>query len=328
MNKKLNIGVIGCSQIAERSVIPAMQALSDYFTVVGVASRDADKASAYADRLGLVAVVGYDALLDLSGLDAVYIPLPNGLHAEWIEKALNQGLHVLVEKSLACSFEEVQGLNHLAEAKGLALVENFQFRFHRQLQVIQDVVASGRLGALRCVRSTFGFPPFPDVDNIRYDLALGGGALLDAGAYTLKVSQILLGMDLKVSAANLNHDTGSDVDIWGGAYLQQQDGTLFAELAFGFDQQYQCSLEIWGSKGRLTTNRLFTAPPGFSAELLIESGMEREVIAVEPDNHFENMLQHFHCLATQAKGRSAEYAQNINQARLIAEVFALTQKST
>ena len=328
MKTKLNIGVIGCAQIAERSVIPAMQALAEYFTVVGVASRDASKADAYADRLGVSAVVGYDALLDIPDLNAVYIPLPNGLHAEWIEKALDKGLHVLVEKSLACSLEEVQRLNQLAEAKGLALVENFQFRFHRQLQVVQNVVASGRLGALRCVRSSFGFPPFPDADNIRYDQALGGGALLDAGAYTLKVSQLLMGMDLKVSAANLNSEAGSEVDIWGGAYLQQKDGALFAELAFGFDQQYQCSLEIWGSKGRLTTNRLFTAPPGYCAELIIESGMEREVIAVEPDNHFENMLQHFYRLATVADGRAAEYAQNINQARLIAEVFALAKIST
>ena len=328
MNKKLNIGVIGCAQIAERSVIPAMQALADYFTVAGVASRDADKASAYADRLGLPAIVGYDALLDLPDLDAVYIPLPNGLHAEWIEKALNKGLHVLVEKSLACSQEAVQRLNQIAEEKGLALVENFQFRFHRQLQVVHDVVASGRLGALRCVRSTFGFPPFQDADNIRYDKELGGGALLDAGAYTLKVSQLLLGMDLKVSAANLNHDAGCEVDIWGGAYLQQQEGALFAELAFGFDQQYQCSLEIWSSKGRLTTNRLFTAPPGYSAELVIESGMEREVIVVEPDNHFENMLLHFYSLATGTDGRAAEYAQNNNQARLIAEVFAQAKVCT
>ena len=327
MKTKLNIGVIGCAQIAERSVIPAMQALAEYFTVVGVASRDASKADAYADRLGVSAVVGYDALLNISNLDAVYIPLPNGLHAEWIEKALDKGLHVLVEKSLACSLEEVQRLNQLAEAKGLALVENFQFRFHRQLQAVQDVVASGRLGALRCVRSSFGFPPFPDADNIRYDQALGGGALLDAGAYTLKVSQLLLGMNIEVSAANLKSEAGSEVDIWGGAYLQEQEGSLFAELAFGFDQQYQCSLEILGSKGRLTTNRLFTAPPGYSAELLIESGMDQEVITIEPDNHFKNMLQHFYCLATEESGRAAEYAQKINQARLIAEVFAQAKVS-
>lgn len=317
-----NIGILGCAQIAERSVIPAIQSLGEEFNVLGVASRDAGKAEACGQRLGIPAVVGYDALLEVSDLDAVYIPLPNGLHAEWIEKALNKGIHVLVEKSLACTLEEVTRLNELAAAKGLALVENFQFRFHPQIQVIKDIVDSGRIGDLRCMRSSFGFPPFPDADNIRYDKALGGGALLDAGAYTLKVSQLLLGADLTVAAANLNCGDSSEVDIWGGAYLQQSEGPLFSEVAFGFDQQYRCGVELWGSTGRLTTNRVFTAPAEYHAEILIESGMDSEVVKVEAANHFMNMLKHFHSLISDAGGRASEYSQNINQARLIHEVFA------
>lgn len=319
--KKLNIGILGCAQIAELSVIPAMQGVRSEFNVLGVASRDKSKANACAKRLGVTPVLGYDALLDLGGLDAIYIPLPNGLHAEWIEKALNKGIHVLVEKSLACTLEEVTRLNELAASKQLALVENFQFRFHPQLKAIEEIVASGRIGRLRSMRSSFGFPPFSDAENIRYDKALGGGALLDAGAYTLKLSQIFLGSDLNVAAANLNKDAGSEVDIWGGAYLKQTNGALFSEVAFGFDQQYQCSLELWGSKGRLTTNRVFTAPEGYEAEIVIESGMDRDVVKVEPANHFQNMLKHFYKIAVEGEGREQEYTQNINQARLIQEVF-------
>ena len=321
MSKKLNIGIIGCAQIAERSVIPAIQSLSELFVIAGVASRDIDKARAYADRLGLCPIEGYDALLELPDLDAVYIPLPNSLHAEWIEKSLNRGLHVLVEKSLACNHADAIRLNELASLKGLALVENFQFRFHPQLKAIQDLVRSGRIGELRCVRSSFGFPPFPDEDNIRYDKSLGGGALLDAGAYTLKISQIFLGHNLTVSAANLERDEGYEVDIWGGAYLKQNGGSLFSEVAFGFDHQYQCNLELWGSKGRITTKRLFTAPPGYVAEINIENGMEQEVLLIEPTNHFENMLCHFYGLANDPTGRDLEYKQNIKQAQLIEEVF-------
>lgn len=322
MKKVLNIAVIGCAQIAQRSVIPAIQELPELFNLVGIASRSASTVQPVAEQLGVPAFVGYEALLEAPALDAVYIPLPNGLHAEWIEKSLNRGLHVLVEKSLACTEEDVIRLNQLAASKSLALVENFQFRFHPQLKAIKVILDSGRIGALRCVRSSFGFPPFPDADNIRYDKTLGGGALLDAGAYTLKVSQIILGQGLTVAAANLESGEGDEVDIWGGAYLKEKDGSLFSEVAFGFDQQYQCSLELWGSKGRLTTNRLFTAPQNYSAELVIESGMDREVVIVEPANHFENMLRHFHRLIEDSAGRELEYAQNNNQARLIGEVFA------
>ena len=322
MSKKIKIGILGCAQIAGRSVIPAIQELEDLFEVVGVASRQESTVQPFAAKLGVPAVVGYDALLELPGLDAVYLPLPNGLHAEWIEKALAKRLHVLVEKSLACCHSEVVRLNELAASKSLALIENFQFRCHPQIQLIQEVLQSGRIGDLRCVRSSFGFPPFPDADNIRYDKALGGGALLDAGAYTLKISQMILGQNLTVAAANLESDGGQQVDIWGGAYLKQIDGPLFSEVAFGFDQQYQCNLELWGSKGRLTTNRLFTAPPNYSAEVIVEIGMEREVLSVEPANHFKKMLQHFYEATTRPDLRELEYAQNINQARLIAEVFA------
>lgn len=321
MEKIVNIGILGCAQIAERSVIPAMQSLEHEFNVLGLASRDATKATTCANKLGVSAVVGYDTLLNLADLHAVYIPLPNGLHAEWIEKSFNRGLHVLVEKSLACTLEEVTRLNELAASKGLALVENFQFRFHPQLKLIQEVVASGRLGELRCMRSSFGFPPFSDSGNIRYNKALGGGALLDAGAYTLKVSQLLLGLDLKVAAANLNQEKGSEVDIWGGAYLKQSGGAVFSEVAFGFDHHYQCSVELWGSKGRLTTNRIFTAPAGYEAEIIIESGMDREVVSVEPVNHFEKMLKYFHELVCGGASRDEEYLQNINQARLIEELL-------
>jgi predicted dehydrogenase len=123
-------------------------------------------------------------------------------------------------------------------------------------------VDGGQIGELRCVRASFGFPPFPDAGNIRYQPELGGGALLDVGAYPIKISQILLGENLSVTAAKTFVDSEKCVDIWGGGFLSQNDGPLFSEIAFGFDHHYQCGIELWGSRGKLTANRLFTAPPG------------------------------------------------------------------
>ena len=200
------------------------------------------------------------------------------------------------------------------------LFENFQFRFHSQLKYILDIVNSGKLGELRCVRSSFGFPPFPDKDNIRYQKELGGGALLDAGAYPIKISQILLGEKLNVSASTLSVDKERGVDIWGGAFLKQGNGDLFSEIAFGFDHFYQCNVEIWGSNGKLSTNRIFTAKPGFKPEIIIETSEGKELITLDSDNHFKNMLDHFYNLCVDATDRQEEYRQNINQARLISEM--------
>ena len=321
---KIRIGVLGAANIAVRSVIPAIESLQERFELVGIGSRNASKKQD-VDQQKLID--GYDNLLDNFSLDAVYIPLPNSLHFEWVRKALEKSIHVLVEKSLGCSYEEVVELNKLAAEKNLVLVENFQFRFHSQLKYVLDVVKEGKLGELRIVRSTFCFPPFPDKSNIRYKEELGGGALLDAGAYPVKISQLLLGEDLQVTSAVLNNED-QEVDIWGGAFLQQKNGKLFSEIAFGFDNYYQCSLEVVGSKGRLYTNRIFTAGEAVTPSILLETNSEGpKEIKLNPDNHFRNMLVHFSELIKGNQDAGAEYNANINQARLLQEIKTLAAKA-
>ena len=318
-NKIINIGVLGCANIAKHSVIPAMIEQNHLFCLKGIASRDGAKAESVASKFGCTPFGSYQSILEAGDLDAVYIPLPNSLHAEWVERALDSGLHVLVEKSLACTFDEVADLNHKAKNKVLALVENFQFRFHGQLSEILKILKSGKIGELRCVRSFFGFPPFPNIENIRYQKELGGGALLDAGAYTIKIAQVLLGDDLEVKAAALSMDLEKNVDIWGGGFLQQRRGKHFSEIAFGFDHFYQCGIELWGSKGRLRTNRLFTAPRTIEPEVFVESVEGKETVRLRADNHFNNMLEHFYQTIHSPELANDEYQQNINQARLIHE---------
>ena len=187
MKKLIKIGILGCANIAKRYVIPSIMELSDYFTIIGIASRTKEKAYHFSNKFNIDTFVGYETLLENKNIDAVYIPLPNALHAEWIEKAFDKNLHVLVEKSLATTFHDVKRLNEIALEKNLVLVENFQFRFHKQLSAIKNFLKKGVIGELRSVRSSFGFPPFPDEDNIRYKIELGGGALLDAGAYPVNI---------------------------------------------------------------------------------------------------------------------------------------------
>ena len=320
MKKLINIGILGCANIAQRHIIPSLLGLPNYFSIMGVASRSEAKANQLSNEFKIDAFTGYETLLEEEQLDAVYIPLPNSLHAEWIEKAFEKGLHVLVEKSLATSYDDVQRLNKMALEKNLVLVENFQFRFHRQISVIKDLLKEGEIGELRSVRSSFGFPPFLDKDNIRYKKELGGGALLDAGAYPVKISQIILGNDIEVAASSLWYNESKEVDIWGGAYLKQKNGNLFSEIAFGFDNFYQCNLELWGSKGKIIGNRIFTSPPGAKAEIILESNNGKKIITIDADNHFKNILIHFYELIVTNNGCKAEYEQNINQSRLLQEL--------
>jgi predicted dehydrogenase len=322
MGRPVRIGVLSTASIGKRFVIPAIQELPGLFSLAGIAGRNMDKTKAFARTLGEnIAYYGsYDNLIDAQKVDALYIPLPNALHYEWVKKALENGIHVLVEKSLACNVSEAEELIDLAESKRLALTENFQFRFHPQTQFILGTVRKGVIGDIRSVKSYFGFPPFQENDNIRYQKNLGGGALLDAGAYPLKMSQLLLGFDLQVSSAVLNTQPEREVDIWGGAFLKQKKGAAFSQISFGFDHFYQCSVEIWGSRGKLTAERIFTAPPGFEAEIKIETSKGTELHKIPAANHFKNMLAHFYGLITKGEGLDEEYLHNRTQARLIEEL--------
>lgn len=312
----IKIGVLGCAQIANRSVIPAILELKSVFELIGIASRDPQKGLTFAEKFHSQAY-DYSSLVTDKKIDAVYIPLPNALHSYWIKKALENNKHVLVEKSMTMSLEDSTELNDMARMRNLVLIENFQFRFHRQLAVVQELVGNGAVGTLRGLRSSFGFPPFPDASNIRYNNNLGGGALYDAGAYPIKVAQLLLGNNLDVTAAKLFFDQEKGVDLWGGGFLEQTDGPLFAAVGFGFDQYYQCNIEIWGSKGKLTAPRIFTAAPGFETEIILENAGGIEKIAAGADNHFKNMLLYFSNLIKQPNIASQEYADNINQSRLL-----------
>jgi len=319
--QKIKIGILGTAAIAERSVAPSILSLPNEFYLVGVGSRNIDSARVFANRFNIKAFGSYEEIVSKKIVDALYIPLPNSLHFEWVKRALENGLHVLVEKSLACNFSEAETLVNLARMKNLALVENFQFRFHTQLKFIKNQLLLGKIGELRCVRSSFGFPPFPDANNIRYQKDLGGGALLDAGAYPTKITQLFLGNDIEVRAATLQLDNKFGVDVWGGAFLCQKNGSLFSEIAFGFDNFYQCNLELWGSKGRIYTNRIFTSPSNHAPVVEMEfSGAEKQTVTLEKDNHFINMLNYFHRAIHNDKIKEIENTDNLIQAKLLNDI--------
>jgi len=322
MNKSLKIGVLGCSSFGMRSIVPTIKKMGNEFELMAVSSRSIKKAKKYAKCFSIQYAFGsHQELIDLEDLDAVYIPLPNALHFEWVEVAIEKRLHVLVEKPMALTYDQVKYLNDLALTNKCVLVENFHFRFHKQLEFIQKSVNDGVIGELRCVKSSFGFPPFLEKENIRYQKELGGGSLFDAGVYPIKISQLFLGNDIEVVASNLNLNNETGVDTWGGAYLRQKTGPLFAQISFGFDNFYQCNLELWGSKGKIHADRIFTAPPELEAKVVIETNGNIEEYKVEPCNHFEKILTYFYRLIDNREQNLEEYTQNINQAKLVSEVI-------
>ena len=314
----IRIGVIGCANIAFKAMIPAINSLNDKFRLIGVASRNKSKAKEFALNFNTTAYNNYEDLINSNVCDAVYIPQPTKLNGLYSELALRNKLHVLVEKTMSDQLDVVNKLNKIAKINDLSLVENFQFRFHNQIKDIKKISESGEIGEIRCIKSSFGFPPFKDTKNIRYSSSLGGGALNDVGCYTVKVAQIILGTDISVAASSLFFD--NKIDLWGGGLLVCNVTKRFAHISFGFDNHYQCSLELWGSKGKLIANRIFTAPPEMDPEIIIEKSSGIKKFQSKKCNHFENILNHFYKSISNKKIRENEYLENKNQARLVNEI--------
>lgn len=313
--KKLKIGVLGCANIAKRSVIPAILSIPE-FELVAIASRTLAKANEFTAEFGGEAIEGYQKLMDRKDIDAIYMPLPTGLHEEWIMKALVANKHVLVEKSLAMSHISAKKMVQNAKEKDLLIMENFMFLYHGQHRFVKQLIEEGKIGELRCFRSSFGFPPLAN-DNFRYNKELGGGALLDAAAYTVRASQLFLGNDLEVAASTLNYNN-NEVDIFGGAYLKSKTG-VFSEVAFGFDNFYQCNYELWGSKGKITAQRAFTPTAHFKPTITLEIQGEVFNYEVNAENHFVNILNEFkRCIFE--NDRDKKYAEILNQSRLLQEL--------
>ena len=316
MRKKIRIGILGCADIAKRLVVPNMID-SNKYEIVAFASRSLQKAVEYSTLFGGEAIVGYENLLKREDIEAVYIPLPTGLHYEWIIKSLFAGKHVFAEKSIASKLEEVTEIVEEARKRKLCVFENFMFPYHSQFDFVTKKIKEGCIGEIKLLRSSFGFPKFDIEKNIRYSKSLGGGAIMDTGAYTLMAAQLLLGKNQKVIAATSNK-IGFEVDFHGTIVLENQE-KIVSQLAFGFDNFYQNNIELWGSIGKLIIERAFTAGPDYSPKVILENQNEKHEYILPPDNHFIRILEKFY-ESISCSHFDYQYEQILSQAKLISNV--------
>lgn len=310
----IRIGIICPSEIAFRRFLPSLQKAED-FLYVGVAiaspeewfgdnlpsigedelerirTSEKKKAQNFVDNYGGKIFEGYGSLISSNEIDAIYIPLPPALHFKWAKQALLNNKHVFVEKPSTTCLSDTQSLINLAEKKRLALHEDYMFVFHNQLETINDIVHSGEIGDVRLYRISFGFPR-RDAGDFRYKKTLGGGALLDAGGYTMKYATTLLGMSGKLVTASANYLPGFEVDMYGSATMVNDEGVV-AQLAFGMDNDYKCDVEIWCSNGTLTSGRVLTAPTGFVPTCTIKKNQEYETRNLPADDAFLKSIRRF-----------------------------------
>jgi predicted dehydrogenase len=317
----VKIGVLGAARIAPAALLRPARAV-DGVEVAAIAARDRDRAESFA-ALHRVPTV-YDSYADVLAdpkLDAVYVPLPNGLHARWTLAAIEAGKHVLCEKPFTANAAQAREVAAAAEGSGLVVTEAFHYRYHPMAQRMANIVHSGELGEVRRVETAMCFP-LPRFADIRYDFGLAGGALMDAGCYAVHCLRLLSPGEPTVRSATartLGRDPRIDramiarFDLPGG-------GTGEVRTSLWSSMPLRIRAHVVGERGTLTVTN-FVAPQYLSRFTVVVDGRRRRE-RVGGDPTYVHQLRAFAAATRGEPTNLTPPADSIATMSLIDDVYA------
>ena len=271
MRRQIKFGILGYASIARREVIPAIESAQNAVNYA-LASGKAESRQAAKEAFGFEKLYGdYDALLKDKEVEAVYIPLPNGLHKEWTIKAARAGKHVLCEKPMALTREDCLEMISACEENGVKLMEAFMYRFTTRIRKLKELLDSGAIGEVRHINSTFRFYN-SRVKDVRFDPALGGGSLWDVGCYPINLIGMIMGEEPVSLCAQKTEKHGVDYSLT--AVMKYRSGAL-CTASCGFDSDSALVSEINGSTGSILMRDSFHETD--TPILLIRDGIAEEI---------------------------------------------------
>tara|TARA_Y100001936_G_scaffold222094_1_gene237697 strand:+ start:328 stop:1356 length:1029 start_codon:yes stop_codon:yes gene_type:complete len=333
--KLLKFGIIGCSRIAKRSVIPAILK-SEYTVLEIIGSRSTEKAKEFASEFNCEKYGTYDDVISDDSVDVVYISTPIGTHAEWSKKATEAGKHVYVEKSSTFRYDYAQEMVQSAQKNNVRLMEGFMFRFHPQHQKVKELINEGKIGEVKSFNGAFGFPTFPKGD-IRYDPSqLGGGFLFDSGCYPICASRMIFNeepLGVYCKQKMIQSEAKNFTDVSGSAVLfYENDKTATVTYSNGI--YYHAKYEVWGTDGVISLERAYSVPPDFTTKVTLQyntennwDGRHTETFEIEPKDHFLVMLETFCMEIMGLKNAPFNFEQELlNQAKVMEAISSSNGK--
>ena len=287
----VRFGLIGGSAIAQRAVLPALQAVPGV-QVALLASRSETRRGELAARFGVRTTPDYEAVLADPEIDAVYISLPNALHEQWTLRALAAGKHVYCEKPTVLDAAGGERVARLARERRRVFLEGFMFLFHPQHREVRRLIQGGAIGEPLHFDGWFGIPPL-DPSNFRYDPTLGGGVLNDAAGYPIHAARYVFGDEPVDLSGIFYRRTADGVDQRGVATLEFPGGRT-AQIALGFGLGYRNAYAVWGTEGMLQLERAFSVPPDYAPTIALrDRGGREERRQLAPANHFVHTVEAF-----------------------------------
>ena len=288
----VRIGLLGASRVSRYAVIePA--ATVEGVEVVAVAARDPARATLFAEEHRIPHVAAnYDALVKSNEVDLVYNGLPPSAHARWSIAALESGKHVLCEKPFAMNAAEARMMVDAAERTGNVLIEAYHYRFHPLFARVLEIIGSGRIGALRGLDAHFNVPIACEPGEIRYDPALGGGAMMDLGCYCVHWARSIMGSEPEVlSALATRHESGVDVAMqalleFDGGVMARVSSSMAEDVPEGLD----AAMAITAERGTMTVVNPLAPHAGHELILETADGSSNEEVAGETT--YAHQLRH------------------------------------
>ena len=317
----LKFGIIGCSRIAKRSVIPAILK-SKFAELEMIGSRTQEKSKEFANEFNCKKYGTYDDVISDDSIDAVYISTPIGTHAKWSNKAASAGKHVYCEKSSTDSLVSAREMVECAKQNNIRLMEGFMFRSHPQHQKVKELINDGKIGEMKSFSGVFGFPAFPEGD-IRYDAGLGGGFLNDSGCYPICASRMIFNEEPVTVGCQFKSDVAG-VDVKGTSFLIYKNQKN-ATITYGNGNYYQAKYEVWGSDGVISLDRAYSVPSDFTTKVNLQyntesnwEGRRNEIFEIQPKDHFLELLDTFCMEITGSEKAPFNFEEELlNQAKVM-----------
>lgn len=322
IDEPIRWGILGTAGIAESAFLPALGQAGDG-AAISVGARDGERARSWAAGRGVGrGVAGYERVVDDPEIEAIYIPLPNGLHAEWTIAALEAGKAVLCEKPLCVTAEETRRVLATADAASVPLWEAFVFPFHDQIELVHDAVARGQIGELREITSRFHFV-LDDPHDIRLSAELGGGSLFDVGCYPIRLARLLFDAepDLDRTLADaVWAPSGVDTELWGALTFPGDRRLVFS---CGFVSADDTFTGVFGTEGAIRMTHPFHPGPGDTLTIVRGDEMREHPAAPAGERSFTPAIRHIHgVLRGREQPRHMAVDEAIGNARAIEALLA------
>ena len=255
--KKIKFGIIGCSAIAERIVIPAiLKAKNSELEFIG--SRSEGKAKKFAKKFSCRNYGSYKEVLERKDIDAVYISLPIALQEKIVLDSAKARKHILCEKSVTTSFHSAEKIIQSCEKNNVHILEGFSFIYHPQQQKVLEYIKNNKIGTVFSFIGKYGFVLPYSKKDFRFKKELGGGVLNDVGCYLIKTSRMIFKTNPISVNCNLYLKKKNGIDLKGSVYMRFPNNRISVGL-FSYLDSFQSKYELWGEKGIISLERAFNA---------------------------------------------------------------------